>query len=68
MNVSRYLKKYMQRSYYLMDENQKVFQLMYPMCFGGIPVLPYLRCLTKVDSDLETIWFSLWKFLSKLPG
>lgn len=37
--------------------------LMYPSNFGGLPILPYSRCLYKGDSDLETSWMSLFIFV-----
>ncbi|QPB73986.1 RdRp [megalopteran chu-related virus 119] len=50
-------------------QNMTLFQrlciFLIPNNFGGLPVLPYLRCLYKGDSDLETCWWSIYTFIEK---
>lgn len=41
----------------------KLSILLFPSSFGGLPMLPYIRCLYKGESDVETIWISLYTFI-----
>lgn len=61
--VQFYLRKYVCKEFNSLTPDQRLLLLLFPGCLGGIPVLPYLRCLTKGDSDLVTVWISLWKYL-----
>lgn len=63
INFGRCLYKYVQSQLSDLTDDQLAFLFLFPSCFGGLPVLPYIRCLAKGDSDLETIWLSIWKFI-----
>ena len=51
------------KEYFQLTRDQQIAWFLFPTNFGGGPVLPYIRCLAKGDSDLETIWLSLYQFL-----
>lgn len=46
-----------------MSDKEIMLCLLWPANFGGLPILPYIRCLYKGDSDLETVWMSLFLFI-----
>lgn len=62
IRTQMYLSNYNSQFIHL-DEFRKVALLLFPSGFGGFPILPYLRCLYKGESDLETQWLSLYFFI-----
>jgi hypothetical protein len=62
VNTLRYLALY-DPMFFEMTRIEKIAWFLFPTNFGGSPVLPYIRCLSKGDSDLETIWLSLYIYL-----
>jgi len=64
INTLRYLHNY-DPKFFDLTPDQQLCWFLFPSNFGGSPVLPYIRCLAKGDSDLETIWISLYVYLRK---
>ena len=65
IRIQMYLTKF-NPAYLKLTLMQKLTLLLWPSNFGGLPILPYLRCLYKGDSDLETIWMSLYRYIYQI--
>lgn len=57
-HLSNYLPEYDK-----LDLTSAICLLNYPANFGGLPMIPYLRCLYKGESDVETCWISFYFYV-----